>query len=232
MSPATTPHDATPQLPPGRVSLIDGLPPHIAARIGPEWRANEADYWAARDALMAEYVGKWIGFAGGEVVASGVRHTEVFHAALATGRHPFFTRCGFEDVPARIRRVAFPYDAGYHTGPLPVVTAEFATPGAPSGLTFSGMIADTGADVCALPWVDCEALGLDPNDGVARPLGGVGGLSIMTVSFSLRVRIAGGDYGATVYADFDSPERILGRDVLNQLVVTFDGPAGQVIVNP
>ena len=27
-------------------SIIEGLPPEIASQIHPDWRRNEADYWA------------------------------------------------------------------------------------------------------------------------------------------------------------------------------------------
>ena len=52
-------------------SLADALPPEIARQIHPDWRKNEAAYWAARDMLLSQYQGQWIGFADGEVIASG-----------------------------------------------------------------------------------------------------------------------------------------------------------------
>ena len=52
-------------------SLADGLPPEIAQQIHPDWRKNEAAYWAVRDQLLGQYQGQWIGFADGVVVASG-----------------------------------------------------------------------------------------------------------------------------------------------------------------
>ena len=85
-------------------SLADLLPPEIAAQIHSDWRKNEAAYWAVRDQLLAQYEGQWVGFADGAVVASGKRPVDVFHAAEATGRHPFCTCVGREDEPDRIRR--------------------------------------------------------------------------------------------------------------------------------
>src|SRR2546421_300874 len=46
-------------------SLADGLPPEIARQIHPDWRKNEAAYWAVRDQLLKQYQGQWIGFADG-----------------------------------------------------------------------------------------------------------------------------------------------------------------------
>jgi hypothetical protein len=85
-------------------SLADQLPPEIAQHIHPQWCANEAYYWAARDRLLPQYRGQWIGFADGTVVACGCSPVAVFHAAVATGRHPFVTCVGGEEEPYRMRR--------------------------------------------------------------------------------------------------------------------------------
>ncbi|MFI5453895.1 MAG: hypothetical protein ACHRXM_00425 [Isosphaerales bacterium] len=47
------------------------------------------------------------------MIASGTSPVTVFHAAEATGLHPFFICVGREEEPCRIRRAAFPYDASY-----------------------------------------------------------------------------------------------------------------------
>jgi hypothetical protein len=87
-----------------RKSLADLLPSEIARQIHPDWRKNEADYWAVRDQLLNQYQGKWIGFADGAVIASGTSPVTVLHAAEESGRHPFFTCVGREDEPCHIRR--------------------------------------------------------------------------------------------------------------------------------
>src|SRR5581483_169848 len=94
-------------------SLADALPPEVAARVNPTWRANEAAYWAARDRLLADYEGQWVAFADGAVIASGPSAVEVLHAAAASGRHPFVARVGAETEPTRMRRATFPYDTAY-----------------------------------------------------------------------------------------------------------------------
>lgn len=85
-------------------SIADALPPEIARQINPEWRKNEAAYWAVRDQLLAKYQGQWIGFADGAVVASGTSPVAVFHSAEASGRNPFVTCVGREDEPIQMRR--------------------------------------------------------------------------------------------------------------------------------
>jgi hypothetical protein len=88
-------------------SIADQLPPDIARQIHPDWRKNEAAYWAMRDQLLSQYQGQWIGFADGAVIASGTSPVEVFHAAEQFGRHPFFICVGREEEPTRIRRSTF-----------------------------------------------------------------------------------------------------------------------------
>jgi hypothetical protein len=99
--------------------IADQLPPQIAQQSHPDRRKNEADYWAARDQLLKQYHGQWIGFADGQVIASGSSPVTVFHAAEASGRHPFFICVGREDEPCRIRRVSTPYDASYGPATAP-----------------------------------------------------------------------------------------------------------------
>src|SRR5438552_18962518 len=90
-------------------SLADQLPPELARQIPPEWRKNEAGYWAVRDQLLSQYKGQWIGFADGVVIASGTSPVAVFHAAEESGRHPFVTCVGREDKPCRVRCFSFAY---------------------------------------------------------------------------------------------------------------------------
>ena len=101
-------------------SIADQLPPEIARQIHPDRRKNEAAYGAVRDQLLNQYRDQWIGFADGMVIASGSSPVAVFHAAEASGRHPFFICVGREEEPCRIRRVTFPYDASYPGEALPL----------------------------------------------------------------------------------------------------------------
>jgi hypothetical protein len=85
-------------------SLADKLPPENALQVHPDWRKNEAGYWSVRDQLLGPYHGQWIGFADGAVIASGTSPVALFHAAAASGRHPFVTCVGREDEPCRLRQ--------------------------------------------------------------------------------------------------------------------------------
>src|ERR1700675_3325940 len=66
-------------------SLADGLPAEIAQQVHPDWRKNEAAYWAVRDQLLAQYQGQWIGFADGAVIAAASTPLEVFLAVQQPG---------------------------------------------------------------------------------------------------------------------------------------------------
>lgn len=78
-------------------SIAGQLPAEIARQIHPDRLKNEAAYWAVRDQLLDQYRGQWIGFADGKVIASGSNPVAVFHAAEATGLHPFFICVGREE---------------------------------------------------------------------------------------------------------------------------------------
>lgn len=213
-------------------SLADGLPPEIAAALPPEWRANEIAYWSARPELLAEFSGLWVAFADGAVIAAGPNDIEVLHAATASGRHPFLTRVGAEDEPCRMRRAVFAYDRSYPGEPLPVLEAEFRITSGTPGHLFGRVIPDTGADGTALPWADCQALGLSALMGLPTRIGGVAGSTAIALSFPVWVVLDGQEYPCRLQADFTGRERLLGRNVLNRLDVLFRGPTGEVVLNP
>jgi hypothetical protein len=168
------------------MSLIaDQLPPEIARQIHPDRRKNEAAYWAVRDQLLDQYRGQWIGFADGQVIASGSSPVTVFHAAEASGRHPFFICVGREDEPCRIRRVTSTYDTGYPGEDLPLIGVEIRHTSGSAGVALDRVIPDTGADASVLPWVDCQLLQLAPSAGVQGLISGVAGGSAATLAFQV-----------------------------------------------
>ena len=213
-------------------SLLEGLPPEIAKRIHPDWQKNEAEYWGQRNTLLSPYGDQWIGFANGRVIVSGTSPVEVFHAAQASGQHPFVTCVGHEHEPSRMRRATFSYDTTYPNEPLPVITVEFRKQVGSLGVILDQVIPDTGVDASALPWSDCERLALDPGEGVPGLMGGVGETAISTLVFQAWTHLDGTDYPCRLQADFTGHERILGRDVLNRVDILFHGPTREIIVNP
>src|SRR5439155_22225495 len=193
--------------------IADQLHPEIARQLHPDRRKNEAAYWAVRDQLLDQYRGQWIGFADGMVIASGSSPVTVFHAAEASGRHPFFICVGREEEPCRIRRVTFPYDAGYPGEALPSISVEFRQASGLPGVVLDRVIPDTGADASILPWADCQVLQLAPALGVQGLISGVAGSTAATLAFRIWVQLDGQDYPCRLQAGFVGSERILGRDV-------------------
>jgi hypothetical protein len=190
-------------------SIADRLPPEIARLLHPDRRRNEAEYWAARDRLLDQYRGQWVGFADGRVVASGTSPVAVLQAAEATGLRPFVICVGREDESCRIRRAAFPYDAGYPGEALPLISVEFRQASGVPGLALDRVIPDTGADASVLPWADCQRLGLDPSSGVQGLISGVAGSSAATLTFLIWAYLDGREHPCRLQADFSGSERIL-----------------------
>ena len=139
-------------------SIADGLPPDVAQQIHPDWRKNEAEYWASRDSLIAQFADHWVAFADGTVIATGTSPVEIFHLAEQSGKHSYVTCVGHEHEPCRMRRATFPYDQSYANEALPLVTVEFRKLPNQSGVALDHVIPDTGADashvitqVCSTP---------------------------------------------------------------------------------
>jgi hypothetical protein len=213
-------------------SLADGLPAEIAKQVHSDWRKNEAAYWAIRDQLLEQYRDKWIGFSDGAVIASGTRPVVVLSAARQLSPHPFVICVGREDQPLRMRRAIFGYDTSYPGEALPVLRVEFrATSGRP-GIDFDQVIADTGADASAFPWLDCQRLQLDAAQGLPGLMTGVAGGSANTLTFLIWVQLDGREYACQLQADFVGNERIIGRDVINSLEILFRGPNREIVINP
>jgi hypothetical protein len=157
-------------------SMADALPPEIARQIHPDWRKNEAGYWAVRDQLLAQYQGQWIGFADGAVLVAASTPLEVFLGVQQSARHPFVIRVGHETEPwYHIRRTSFTYDTNYPSAALPVVSAQFRSASRSTGLLPDRVIPDTGADTTTLPWSDCQQTHLDPALGVPGVISGIAG---------------------------------------------------------
>ena len=83
------------------------------------------------------------------------------------------------------------------------------------------VLLDTGADVSLLPLTAIEKLEIAPSDAKINLIGFDNSQSVSEI-YALQVIFLGkrltGEYCAT-----DSPVGILGRDVLNELSIIFDG---------
>ena len=186
---------------------------------------DRLDYWAMRDELLAKYSGKWVAVHKGRVVAVGDDPLSIMDQALAEDGYAYTNKVGDEDrIVVRLRRVSFPYDDTYSLTPLPRMAAVLYNLPQTKSKTVSDAIPDTGADVTCLPVDDCQDLDLllfPYYSGISHPFGGV---RHAVIFYGARVEVDGRVYNAIV-EPVEERERLVGREVLNQMKVTFDGPS-------
>ena len=183
--------------------------------------------------MLAQYRGQWVAVHEGKVLVAGPKLMEVMDKASAFGGHPFVALVGAEDaIVFRIRRSVYAYDQGYQPFPLPRLTATFWNHAQTHSQIHPDVIPDTGADVSVLPDADCTAIDLFNSPYMTGMSSGVLGSSITTLFYHGKVELDGQHFSALIQPIPAGRERILGRDVLNQQRVLFDGPAGQVVVDP
>lgn len=216
------------------------LPTHTAnlapvqqKRLHPAFLANEQAYLQLRSGLLAQYRGQWVAVQNGNVIAASPDLMEIMDRASAAGGHPYVARVGVEDdVVFRVRRAVFASDQSYQPFPLPRVNATFLNHSESHSQQHSDVIPDTGADISVLPDSDCATIDLFNSPYLSGMAGGVIGGKVTTLFYRGKVEIDGRHFSALIQPIPAGQERIIGRDVLNQQRVLFDGPAGQVIVDP
>ncbi len=209
------------------------LPPEQQQRLHPDFLTNKQAYLQMRTSLLAEYRGQWVAVQDGSVIAASPHLMEIMDRASAAGGHPYVARVGIEEaVVFRVRRTVFAYDQAYQPFPLPRVNATFWNHAETHSQQHADVIPDTGADVSVLPDSDCTTIDLFNSPYLTGMSGGVVGRSVTTLFYRGKVEIDGRRFSALIQPIPAGQERIVGRDVLNQQRVLFDGPAGQVIVDP
>jgi predicted aspartyl protease len=209
--------------------LTSKLPPEQRQRLHADFLANEQDYLRLRDGLLASHCGQWVAVQEGQLIAAGNDLMAVMRVAADSGGHPFVARVGEEETPFRVRRVEFAYDQAYQPLPIPRVTVTFWDDAETHSLTQDDVIPDTGADVSVRPQADCTALDLFRSPCLPVVSHGVVGPGVGSLVYLGRAEIDGQRVAALIEPIVGMQERIIGRDVLNQYRVTFDGPAGRVI---
>jgi predicted aspartyl protease len=209
------------------------LPGDQRQLLHPDFLANEQSYLQMRDSLLPQYRGQWVAVHSGKVIAAGPNLMAVTESAAAHGGHPYIALVGAEDaVVFRLRRAVFNYDQTYQPFPLPRLTATFWNHSQTHSQQHADVIPDTGADVSVLPQADCTAINLFNSPYMTGMAGGVVGARVTTLFYRGTVEIDGQRYAALIQPLPSGYERILGRDLLNQQRVLFDGPGGHVVVDP
>jgi len=186
---------------------------------------DRQDYWAMRDKLLTQYPGKWVAVHKGRVVSVADDPLSIMEQALAEDGYPYTNKVGDEDkIVIRQRRVTFPYDNAYSPTPLPRMEAVIHNFQRTKSRAVVDAIPDTGADVSCLPVADCQDLDLylfPYYRGTSHPFAG---LSRSVTFYAAKIDVDGRVFNAVV-EPVAEPERLIGREVLNQMKVTFDGPA-------
>ena len=118
----------------------------------------------------------------------------------------------------------FQYDSSFEP-PAPVVPVRIAGPAGGDSVLLP-MLVDTGADCTLIPASVARQLGLPQADFVAV-LGVAGGKWRAVMHAAI---LALGELSIAARVVALSHEAILGRDVLNQLRVTLDGPDRELSV--
>jgi len=208
------------------------LSPTLKKRLHKAFLENERLYWQTRDRLLHQYQGQWVAAVGGKVIASGDDLLDVTDQAGEKDPHAYITRVGQESNFAfAIRRSEFGYDTAYQPFALPQVEAVFSNYRGTGLQFYPDVVPDTGADISALPESDCDVIDLFGSPHLLSLARGVMGPQSATLVYRGYVEIASTRYRALIHPVPGGKERILGREVLNQLKVTFDGPQKKVILD-
>ena len=209
------------------------LPPEQQQRLHADFLANEQAYLQMRDGLLSRHRGQWVAVHQGKVIAADANLLTVMDAAAQSGGHPYIALVGAEEQAVfRVRRAAFAYDQAYQPFALPRMTVTFSNFAGTHSQTAPDVIPDTGADLSVLPDSDCAAIDLYSSPYLTGLSRGVLGATITALIYRGLAEIAGNRFAALIQPIVGGQERIVGRDVLNHLRLLFDGPAGQVIVDP
>jgi len=190
---------------------------------------DKKDYWAIRNEIMPTYKGKWVAVHKHKVVAIGDDMLSILEKALSEDGYAYANKLGEEDkIIVQKRRIEFSYDQKYSPTPIPRVTAKFYNFTQSYSRICNDVIPDTGGDITYLPIDDCNEINLflyPFYSGISRAFGG----EVREATFyGGKVEVNGRLFNSII-EPVSEPERILGRDVLNQCWVTFDGPGRRTI---
>lgn len=118
------------------------------------------------------------------------------------------------------------YDAERHEPPAPIARVVLRHPDDPALTSQIDLLMDTGADVTLLPQTAVEKLRIPLLSDIRYEIAGFDGAkrmaSVAVADVILLNRVYRGRYLLV-----DAAEGVLGRDVLNHLVLLYDGPAHQ-----
>lgn len=122
-----------------------------------------------------------------------------------------------------MRVYSYAYSDAY-TPEAPAVEIGVYSPGQPENQTRLTLLLDTGADVTALPLRLLNRIAAGYLETVT--LRGITGGRVRVDMYQVMIQVGPHTVGAVrVVGVAATTDAVLGRDVLNQLVITLDGPA-------
>jgi len=215
-----------------QTALTKGLSEEYKKYLHEDFLANEEHYWRVREKLLKEYKGWWVAIHKGQVVASTKDVWEITEAVGKLGCHAYIAKVGEEDIVFKVRRLEFAYDQSYRPFALPQAEVTFANYAYTSARLYSDVIPDTGADLSILPERDCLDIDLFSSPYLPTLTRGVVGASVPVIVYRGNVEVNGHRFPSLIQFVPEGHERMLGRDVLNQMRVIFDAPANKVTFEP
>ena len=114
------------------------------------------------------------------------------------------------------------FDLAYDP-PAPIAEIALKTVSIGERLRGVKMLLDTGSDITLLPKASLGAMGIEPFENKKYELVGFDGRIIESGIFHLQVIFLGKRFTGN-YCAVDDAVGILGRDILNQIAVLYDGP--------
>lgn len=115
------------------------------------------------------------------------------------------------------------YDMERFDPPAPIATVSLRDPRTGATLAAVQMLIDSGADVTVVPLAVVEQLGAQVAEGVLVELSGFNGSRSIASTVALEMRFHGRLFrGQFLVAHLENG--ILGRNVLNALKLSLDGP--------
>jgi predicted aspartyl protease len=186
-----------------------------------EFQRQKEFYWKIREELLDKYSGKWVSIAQNKIAAVAESPTDALKKAYekTKAKVMYLNKVGEEEkvMRKRIRRYNMKYEPA-----LPVIDVLISRLDGLKEIETEGII-DTGADTSVLPEKICSQLGIHEFPIAEADIGGINGNWERKVLFGAIMRIEGSDMTAMIDCRGDVSEVIIGREVLNNFIITLNG---------
>jgi hypothetical protein len=186
-----------------------------------EFQHQKELYWEIREDLVDKYRGKWVSIAQNKIAAVAESSTDVLKMAYekTKAKIMYINKVGEEEsaMRKRIRRYNMEYDPS-----MPMVDVLISRLDGLRRIETEGII-DTGADTSVLPEDSCSELGIYEFQVAEADIGGIGGEFERSALYGAMMEIRGNNVPAIIDCRNDTFETIIGREVLNEFVITLNG---------